>query len=286
MTNLNNKTAKRRTVTISAELNDKLKHLSDSTFTPVMRAILAVFFDGKKINYSDYNEETQVALACILPDLRRVQSQFDNGKREKNQAKSTKGVVCPVEPSQIQPNLAKPEPSIYNNIYNINNNINNKQTITNNNRQSGFDKEIYTKLETELGRLQTSSAATRGELQKELVNRFSELAYRVWLERKPLTINGTQLAPAQVLERYMHIFEPNPEQTIRKLMRIFHMFDTACTERAITNTFKYAVSLFYNQALEPAHVKETNNSAAEFSTRNYTAEEMNSLYDNLDELEI
>lgn len=275
------KTVKRITVTISREIYEKLKYLNDSTFNAVTRAIFTVFFEGKDINYSDYpEEETRIALACIFPDLRRIQSQFDNGKCEKNQVKSTKGVVCPVEPSQIQPNSANSEPSIYNN--NIYNNIYNKQTITNN-RQGENDKELFTEIETQLNRLKTSPTAERGETRKELISRFNELLYRVSLETKPLTINNEQLEPGQVLERYLQIFETDPEATIKKLARIFHMFDEACEERKITNTYKYCISLFYNQALSK---KPVQTKSSDFSTRNYTADEMNSLFDSLDEIEI
>lgn len=278
----NKTTAKRKTLTLPVDLNDKLKRLGDETFVKVMRTIFAVFFEGKIIHYEDYDEITQTALACIMPDLRRIQTQFDNGRCEKNRAKTIKGGVCPFEASQTQPNSANYEPSIYNNIYNINNNKNNKQTITNS-RPADAVSVISNQIQTRLLALESNS-----EAEQQTVTRFGELVSRIAREPNPLAINSEALAPEQILMRFEQIFERKPAQTIDKLTHIFQMLDEACQERKITNTYRYSVALFYNQAMSHFYPSPSKNqqSVPEFSARNYTAEEMNSLFDNLDEIEV
>lgn len=272
--------AKRNQLTLPrAEFYEPLRHLEPAVRYSVFDAILDFFFEDKILCYGDYDTPTRTALACMMPGLRKVQSQFDNGKTEKKLRKNTQGLLCPLETSQTKPIQAKGDSSI---IYNnkIDNNIYNKQTK--NNQQPSADElrieKAHEELLKKIDQLKSSPSATD---KRATIIRAEELISRLALECEPQTINRQPMAVADVLERYQKAFEHEPEKTIHNLERIFNMFDEACFETKITNTYKYLVALFYNQALvrPPRNVDE-------FKQRTYTNQELNNLFDNLDDIKI
>lgn len=271
--------AKRNQLTLPrAEFYEPLRHLDPAVRHSVLDAILDFFFEDKSFCYGDYDTPTRTALACMMPGLRKVQSQFDNGKTEKKLRKNTQGLLCPLETSQTKPNQTKGDSSI---IYNkINNNIYNKQTI--NKQQASADKlrieKAYEELLKKIGQLKSNPITIDN---CATIIRTEELISRLALECEPQTINRQPMAVADVLERYQKVFDHEPRKTIQNLERIFNMFDKACFETKITNTYKYLVALFYNQALvrPPSNVNE-------FEQRTYSEEEMNNLFDSLDDFKI
>ncbi|MBQ8211237.1 MAG: hypothetical protein IJZ27_01745, partial [Treponema sp.] len=99
---------KRQTVTLpKREFYDKVKDLKPEIKNHVIGAILDLFFEEKPIEYENLPENVGLVLACIVPDLRRVQTQFNNGKVQKNSEQTSQGLFCPFEPSQLKPIEAK-----------------------------------------------------------------------------------------------------------------------------------------------------------------------------------
>lgn len=275
---------KRKTLTLPrAEFFEPLKHLEPEIKHSVLDAILDFFFEDKSICYSDYDSPTRTALACIMPGLRRVQAQFDNGKSEKKLKQNTQGLFCPFEESQIEPNQANRNLAdssiLYNNI--INNNMINKQTI--NKQQLSADEmrktEVYSKLRREIEKLKTNPCTSE---QRATIIRVEDLITRLALEIEPQIVNRQPVAVADILERYLQAFNHEPQTTLKNLERIFSLLDEACIEKKITNSYKYLIALFYNQALIQPHIKTSDS----FEQRHYTSEEMNSLFDNLDDISI
>ena len=213
-----------------------------------------------------------------MPSLRRVQAQFDNGKSEKKSRQNSQGLFCPLEPSQNEPNSAKKKNSD-SSILSINNNINNninKQTIHKQQSSEELKKEkLHAELRERIQQLKTEPGI-RPDYAPIL--RTEDLINRLAFETEQQIVNKQPMAVSDIFARYLKAFEHKPREVIRNLERIFNFLDSACSEKNITNSYKYLVALFYNQAL-------TTLPKGEFEQRIYTEEEMNSLIDNLDELD-
>ena len=274
---------KRKTLTLSSEFYEKLIHLEPETKHGVLDVVFDFFFAGKSFCYSDFSTDTKTALACIMPDLRRIQTQFDNGKVKKKSKQNSQGLLCPHDASQTKPNKAnasQADSSIYNkDIYNI---YNNKQTITN---IAAGDPMVIEKLHNEILTKTDGLKSTPGAADhQQSIVRFEDLVTRLAHEQAAPIVNGEPVQVDKILDRYLNIFAAaNNTAALKHLDRIFRLLDEACIEKKITNSYKYLIALFYNQAIIQEHDQEKK---TDFSQRSYTSEEMNSLFDDLDEIKI
>ena len=270
--------AKRKQLTLPrAEFYEPLKHLEPEVKHAVLDIILDFFFEDKGICYYNLDSPVRTALACLMPSLRRVQAQFDNGKSEKKSRQNSQGLLCPLESSQNEPNLAKKknsDSSILNNN-NINNNIN-KQTK---NKQQSGDELLKGKLHAELReKIQQLKNAPGIRPDYAPIVRAEDLIARLARETEPQIVNKQPMTVSEIFARYLKAFEHEPREVIRNLEQIFNFLDAACCEKKISNSYKYLVALFYNQAL-------TTQPKGEFSQRIYTEEEMNSVFADLDDFD-
>ena len=81
---INNKPKKRQSVTLPRkEFYDKVKNLKPEIKNRVIDVILDLFFEEKSIEYENLPENVGLVLACIVPDLKRIQTQYENGKSKK-----------------------------------------------------------------------------------------------------------------------------------------------------------------------------------------------------------
>lgn len=245
----------RRQVTLpKKEFYDKVKGLKPEIKTPVINAILDLLFEEKQINYDELSDAVTVALACIVPDLRRVQSQFDNGKLSKNSQETAKGLFCPNENTQIQPTPPKFSQAgssilnnnIYNNIYNTSINQSNqsvKNTTTDNNEkieESNADKrQFYTEVLEE-------HLKTIEELEPQTHKRALNLVKQLGKQTSAFTIHNQQMMPEDILERYVDIFRTaNTSEILSRLQNVFAGVDAA---PSIKNKFRYTVSAMFSEA--------------------------------------
>ena len=58
---------------------DKITCLKPEVRHLVVDKIFELLFDNIAINYDELPETAAIALACIVPDLRTVQSKYENG---------------------------------------------------------------------------------------------------------------------------------------------------------------------------------------------------------------
>lgn len=270
--------AKRKQLTLSrSEFYEPLKHLEPDVKHAVIDIILDFFFEDKGICYYNLEPSVRSALACLMPALRRVQTQFDNGKSEKKSRQNSQGLLCPLETSQNMPNLANEKISdssilnISNNIYNIYN----KQTLNEQQAEAQKKEKLYAELHEKIQQLK-NEPGIRPDYAP--IIRTEDLITRLALETEPQIVNKQPMTISDIFARYLKVFEHKPREVIRNLERIFNFLDTACNEKNITNSYKYLVAIFYNQSL-------TTLPKGEFEQRIYTEEEMNSLFDNLDEID-
>lgn len=271
--------AKRKQLTLPrAEFYEPLKHLEPEVKHAVLDIILDFFFEDKGICYYNLDSPVRTALACLMPSLRRVQAQYDNGKSEKKSKQFSQGLLCPLEPSQNEPNSARKKNSD-SSILNINNNINNNINKQTKNKQQSADEQLKGKLHAEL-REKIQQLKNEPGIRPDYapIVRAEDLITRLAFETEPQIVNKQPMTVSEIFARYLKAFEHKPREVIRNLERIFNFLDEACSEKKISNSYKYLVALFYNQAL-------TTQPKGEFEQRIYTEEEMNSVFTNLDDID-
>lgn len=248
------KPMKRQTVTLPRrEFYDKIKDLKPEIKTPVINAILDLFFEEKPINYSEYSETVSVALACLVPDLRRVQAVYDNGKCEKKSTTKSEGLFCPFEPSEkklTEATASKTDSSIlnnniYNNIYNnkiISNQSSEKNKTTPSNKSelcSDQEKrEFYAEaVLLQLKRIQMQDPA--------ICDKMSQLVKKLSNKSEAITIKNELVLPEQILEQYLEFFRTPDDSAI--LERISEVMSRVSAIKT-SNKAKYLVISLYNEA--------------------------------------
>ena len=129
--------------------------------------------------------------------------------------------------------------------------------------------------------------------------RFLELAQRLCQEQTPLKIKGVYTSPDEILNKYVSLFAGESDAINKKLIEIFSYFDDKVEQGTVKNTYKYLVSILYNIAREqvgslestpilqfPQKQPTTSYTDQEIMRHNYTKEQLNAIYDSLDNIEI
>lgn len=125
--------------------------------------------------------------------------------------------------------------------------------------------------------------------------RFLELAQRLCQEQTPLKIKGVYTSPDEILNKLVNLFRCEPETSNKQLIEVFEYFDEKVETGTIKNTYKYLISILYNVAREgpfstvpQIQQKQPYTSFAnqEIMRHNYTQEQLNAVYDSLDNIEI
>ncbi len=70
---------KRATLTLPYEFYETIKYLPKDVRGDIWDIILEYFFDDEPIDYTKYSEQTRTAIACMMPDLRKMQVPYENG---------------------------------------------------------------------------------------------------------------------------------------------------------------------------------------------------------------
>lgn len=257
---------KRKTLTLPREFFEKVNNLTEQTKHEVIDAIFDLFFNEKQIQYENFNEMTRTALACLVPDLRRIQTQFDNGKIEKKSNASSQGFFCPSEDSQFQPNPAnssQADSSIFNNnIYNKNNIYNNNQIISNQSKNKTTPDTVVQISEQEkiksnpekrkayaqmiinqINLLQNDDRA--GVPEVCLLDRLSRLVQKISDRENYYEIRKEKLLPEEILVEILNIFRTsNPFEVFEHIQSVFARIDNIDSTK-INNIHNYTVAAFY-----------------------------------------
>lgn len=130
-------------------------------------------------------------------------------------------------------------------------------------------------------------------------SRFLELIQRLCQEQKPLKIKGVYTSPDEILNKLVNLFAGESDAINQKLIKIFAYFDDRVEFGTVKNTYKYLISILYNVAREqvgslesipilqfPQKQPTTSYTDQEIMRHNYTQEQLNSIYDSLDNIEI
>lgn len=241
--------AKRKQLTLPrAEFYEPIKHLEPDVKHAVLDIIFDFFFEDKGIFYPNLDPSVRSAVACLMPNLRRVQAQFDNGKSEKKSRQNSQGLLCPLESSQAEPNKAKQikvESSFLNN--NIYNNIYNNQIISNQEEknkkeelaQSDPDKKEWF-ADAVLQQLERIK-----EVDEQVNQKMQQIVHVIAQRNEPYKIKNELIMPETVLEQFLEFFRTDDIQLI---IERFNNIISRTREIKTTNRLNYLVVSLFNES--------------------------------------
>lgn len=295
---------KRQTVTVNRRFLEILKMLKPDDRLIAYDTIFNSLFDGELIQIKG-SDSLEMALACLGPELRRLQTYFDNGKVAKKFKETTQGLFCPHEASETQANSKQNASELKQeagpiDIYNINsnNNINNNQSnqdykIINNKlgciNQSNQAEQAST--EATCNEELQALADSLGKIIEPLRAEHVELAIRTMdiIEKTAkageLTIAGEKKSSQVILAQVVGELRRVPADKLADCLQ--NLYDDIDT-RKVNNKFKYALKSLLNlkTRLPAGQASKSNNKSRGFMEHDYTSAELDAVYDSLDEIDM
>lgn len=172
----------------------------------------------------------------------------------------------------------------------------NNQTETQNPCDFELTSENHEKAQFYCSVLQDKSECIADNFVK---SRLLELAQRLCQEQKPLKIKGVYTSPDEILNKLVNLFAGENDAINQKLIKTFAYFDEKVEFGTVKNTYKYLVSILYNVAREqigslestptlkfPQKQPTTSYTDQEIMRHNYTKEQIDAVFDDLDNIEI
>lgn len=275
---------KRKTLTMTYELFEAVSKVkSPDERLEIYEIMFNHFFKSKPIEYSKIKSDTVSSIiAFMMPDIRKIQSKFDNGNTKKSTKNNASLFTCYNNISQQQANGSKDLPSDYN-IYNIINNIYKliNQSLNNSKSNNSYinitNKDIMVKSLQEINQNNTMHYEALVKVINEIIG------------KEKIKINGVWLEQAEALDTIaaLLVSQEGGRQLALKI-------DEVAQTQGLKNKLGYLTSALYNLSKDLA--KNSNNSSYKYYnqnksnpgmlTHNYTAEQLNSVYDDLDTVEI
>ena len=283
----------RKTVTIPRDLFLELKDFKMETRQKLLYYVLDNLFDGK-ITTNEIPEEIRDAYIGFKYEFGKIQKQYDNGKKsvQKNTKQKNTGLFCPFDDTQKDPTSTQPNPYDYD--YNIKNN--NKLTniiniYINNQSVSQLNKYKYINNNLPFGKLIIMVGQVQKICGEENFEKIIKAVEKV-AKLQSIKVGGLVKSPGEVLDKIVGLLltEGAGEQIKIKL-------DNLSQTTGITSPTSYLIASLYNLAIdfekESKHIvsqfplKQTKNQNSDaLRQRTYTKEELESLYDDLDDIEI
>lgn len=279
---------KRQSVTLTRRFLDLITELNEADRLIAYDKILNHLFNEIPIETKGDSDAVRVMLACLAPELRKAQAQYDNGKISKKLATSSQGFFCPVDGSQIEASDKRKGASIDNNII-----ITNNQVYTNNQSNQGGKKQNYTFDALMDGNIEAYTHALEQILkQLQPINAMIALRTAETLSKivkvQSIKIKGNDLSPVQILKQIYETVRQVPGEKLAEVLeQLYNDIDT----RKITNKSKYEIMSLYNihtrVTINNSPIKQKNYDPwHDHLKHNYTHEQLNSIFDNLDDTDI
>ena len=277
---------KRKTLTMTYELFEAVSKVkSPEERLQIYEIMFNHFFKNKPIDHSKIESETVSSiLAFMMPDIRKIQSKYDNRIGKKSTKNNASLFLCNQKVIEQQQPTTAFSTSDYYNIYNIINNIYLiiNQSVSNSKNNNSYinitNKDIMTKSLQEI----SQENATHYEA---LVNVINEVA-----SKEKIKINGVWVERATALDTIagLLVSQEGVQQLSLKI-------DEVAQTQGLKNKLGYLTSALYNLSKDLAKNLKSNISYKSYNqsksnsgmlTHNYTAEQLNSVYDDLDTVEI
>jgi len=252
----------RQTITFSQSIYNIAQALRREERLIFYEQLIDYFLGGKEMTINQYSESLRVALACATPQMRVLQSKFNNGNAQKIFHQNAKGLLCPSETSEIKLDEAKisesnSRASNFNNLDVTNINIYNKTNkLTNsdiavskkptNDTQADERNTDREKILWCIEVLKTASESLEST-NPVLRTRFMNLVKRIAAEPGTVKVYGKELRPISILEKYVDIFRCDDCEVEKKLNQAFTEVDEKADKPGsnVKNKYKYLVTVMY-----------------------------------------
>ena len=268
---------KRRTITLSQDILVIANALSSSGRLVFYDSIINHFLAGKSMPIAEEcSPELRVAFAGALPQIRAMESKYDNGTIEKKFTGKTKATLCPSGGSEIKRNEANgSEP--YNNIYPFPNLIYifNKYITTNQSTARACEKTFK---QTMVASAEEVLSKLRSENQ-QLYQYFYTIIQTID-KSGAVNIYGTPVPSSKIIQTILELVQNPNFQTVLDSAR------NKSSEANVRDSIKYSITYLYNQANGVKNKqKQQKPPSQDFKQRDYSQEDLSYLFDNLDDIQ-
>lgn len=236
----------------------------------------------------------KVALAAASPTIRKLQSKFQNGK-------CTKATSCPKNESELKPTEANPPAHMYNNQSFSNNkvsssikfnNINQPNNVINNTNlyKNLCTYIIYIKNQPNLNAQQIKNPLNYEQRIAEALNNLQNKNQQAFLNFEKAVNNvtsnniikfsGINYSHIQIIPFFINLLIcPDGVQTVCDLT------DELESTVDVRNKTAYFTTMLWNRSKNPTKQKENKHDVQpDFEHRTYTENELNNLFDSLDDM--
>lgn len=260
----------RKTLTLKPENVYPIIDLHPADRLLVYDALIGEFLLGKHIDFSQYPDTAKTALYCLKPQLKKLQSQFNNGR--KNKPIKTTASLCPFDDSQTKPskaNSARTRACHLDKI-NINNIYNTNQTTA----CAGTRERDKNLKEINDGDGQAVAKAPATTDDQAIVQKFLHRLQKL----ESVKINGMPTPAVKVACNIEQLCaRPDAKAILQGLFE-----DMRANSENITNKTNYAISALYNTELRLQRADEASKVKIDWTERymkhNYTEEQLREMF--------
>lgn len=283
---------KRKTVTFPSKIYDIIKNQSDLDRLELYDTLFRHLFEIQPINKDEIKSPKVAAfLEYLAPELRILQTKFDNRNGKKNLIEpsnsfsvQTKNIGTYRNESEQIENFSS---DYYNIIYIIKEIIYNYQSI---NQKEILNKYKYIKND-KLGLLNQSLSQIEQSVEKQGINKITHAVEKL-AAAEFIKVNGITKPSIEVLDKIIGLLiKPTASEQIKiKLKELSEV-------SGIKNPVNYLISSLYNLACDfekdnrhgistfYSKNQPVNNNVG-FMTHDYTKEQLEALYDSVDDVDI
>ena len=273
----------RKTITLNDNILNTAEVLPNDMRLMFYDKLMQHFLKGQDLSLNEVPDILKVALVGIMPELRKLQSKFDAGITQKKFREKEKASLCPNDRSKMKQNKANQSiednniystfPNLIYILYKYNNSINLPHGCVRT-HEKPFKQDHDTKAEVQLNKLKSKNPA--------MYNYFNQIVTRVNKE-KGIKISGVPTTAEKILPQLSKIAEQS------NLEELLISANEESSSPKVRDKIRYSISLLYNLATRLINVPPSQVKAPvqkDFTEREYTREELNSLFDTLDDIEL
>lgn len=270
---------KRKTITYSKRILEPIRRLNDADRLQIYDALNDHFLDGKPFDYNTYSYTVQTLLPWLAPEIRKLETKYSNSKNAKSSASLFNCTQIVSEPQADDKRTESERINIPYNKYNANNiyNLLYKQTTA----RAHTREEINQKDND--GDSMSVALQKISSLDPVTGARIETLIKQLQSGDEKIRIAGEPTERAKILQAINKLLLSS--NSLEQLQSIFQDIDSSPNVR---NPFKYTISYIYNVALERGKPEYNSSQLSElnYMRHSYTSEQLNDLFDSLDDAEI
>ena len=284
----------RKTITLDQDILNISKALEPEERKEFFLQLVEYFLEDKKFP-DTVSPCLKVALAAASPTIRKLQSKFQNGK-------CTKDTSCPKNASETKPTEANPSAHMYNNQSFSNNKVSSSIKFNNNNQPTDVINNntnlyknlctyiIYIKNQPNLNAQQIKNPLNYEQRIAEALNNLQNKNQQAFFNFEKsinnvtssniIKFSGINYSHIQIIPFFINLLIcPAGVQIICDLS------DELESTVGVRNKTAYFTTMLWNCSKNPTKQKENKHDVQpDFEHRTYTENELNNLFDSLDDM--